>query len=45
MKKTIMALALIMSINIISVFGLNMRDNSVEIKDTFRMYIINPVKI
>ncbi|MDP4091518.1 MAG: hypothetical protein Q8930_19920 [Bacillota bacterium] len=45
MMKIMMALALVVSIHSMPVFGLNIKDNNVDIKDTFRMYIINPVKI
>ncbi len=45
MKKLIMILTLVVSMNCVPVFGAYMSDNSLDIRDTFRMYIVNPVKI
>lgn len=45
MKKIMMIAALTFSINIIPMLGLNITENGLEIRDTFRMYVTSPLKV
>lgn len=45
MKKIMMIMAVTFCMNTIPVFGLNIAENGSEIRDTFRIYVTNPIKV
>lgn len=45
MKKIMMIMAIALSMNIIPQLGFNMNQNDMEFRDTFRIYVTNPIKV
>lgn len=45
MKKIIMIVAVTFCMNTIPVLGLNIAENGTEFRDTFRIYVTNPIKV
>jgi hypothetical protein len=45
MRKIMMIMAITLSMNIMPKLGLNMNENGMEFRDTFRIYVTNPIKV